>query len=313
MLTTRVRIVASWIALCGLASVGAAAPDRPARGGSRAEPLKTQRVRGALHQVSGAGANSFFYVGPNEVLIIDAKMTTQAAGQVLAAIKKVTDKPVRRLVLTHSDRDHVNGLAGYPPALTIISHANTRQDIAQANTTAAAKLPLPSETFTTRMTLYLGDAEVQLHHFGPAHTNGDVAVCFPSEKAVVVGDLVFVGRDPLIHAHKKGTSFGLVSVLKSLLQLDVDLFLSGHSDGVDRKTVEALATGIQQKQAKVKALLEEGKTLDEVKEALGISTKPGTGRPRWPSLVEIIYRELKGKKQPRKAPSNRAKMTSTTQ
>lgn len=296
MLTARVRIVASWIVLCAFASLGAAPPARPARGAAPAEPLKTQRVRGALHQVSGGGGNTFFYVGAGEVLIVDAKMTTQAAAQVLAAIRKVTDKPVRRLVLTHSDRDHVNGLAGYPAGLTVISHANARQDIAQANAASADKLPLPNETFSTRMTLHLGDVEVQLLHFGPAHTNGDVAVYFHSEKAVIVGDLVFVGRDPLIHAHKKGTSFGLVGVLKSLLPLDADLFLSGHSDGVDRKTVEALAADIQQKQAKVKALLREGKTLDEVKKAFGLSASPSAPRPRWPSLVEIIYRELQEKK-----------------
>lgn len=295
MLSIPGRIVASWIVLCASASLGAAQPARPARA-ARAESLRTQRVRGALYQVSGGGANTFFYVGPGEVLIVDAKMTAQAATQVLAAIRKVTDKPVRRLVLTHSDGDHVNGLAGYPSGLTILSHPNTRQDIARANATAAAKLPLPDVTFTTQMTLHLGDSQVQLFYFGPAHTSGDVAVYLPSEKAVIVGDLVFVGRDPLIHAHKKGSSFGLVSVLKSLLKLDADLFLSGHSDGVDRKTVEALAADIQQKQAKVKALLQEGKTLDEVKKAFGISTSPGVRRPRWPSLVEIIHRELKEKK-----------------
>ncbi|MGB2823455.1 MAG: MBL fold metallo-hydrolase, partial [Phycisphaerae bacterium] len=247
-------------------------------------------------QVSGGGANSFFYVGPDEVLVVDAKMTTGAAGQVLAAVRKVTDKPVRRVLLTHSDGDHVNGLAGYPSSLTIISHANARRDIAQANAAAATKLPLPNETFAKQLNLYLGDVEVQLHYFGPAHTSGDVVAYIPSEKAAIVGDLIFVGRDPLIHAHKKGSSFGLVSVLKSLLRLDADLFLSGHSDGVDRKTVEALAGEIEQKQAKVKALVQEGKTLDEVKEALGIVGKPAAGRRRWPSLVEIIYRELKEKK-----------------
>ncbi|HUS91430.1 MAG TPA: MBL fold metallo-hydrolase [Phycisphaerae bacterium] len=291
MSRTRIIAVASCIGLCAFASLGAAQPDRPARNRSRSEALAAKPVRGSLYQVTGGGGNSFFYVGPDEVLVVDAKTTTPAAGQALAAIRKVTDKPVRRILLTHSDGDHVNGLAGYPSALTIISHANARQDIAQANTAATAKLPLPNETFVKQLSLYLGDVEVQLHHFGPAHTNGDVVVYIPSEKVAIVGDLVFVGRDPLIHAHKKGSSFGLVSVLKSLLQLDADVFLSGHSDPVDRKTVEALAAEIQQKQAKVKALVQEGKTLDEVKAAFGIA-----GGGRWPSLVEIIYRELTAKK-----------------
>ena len=105
------------------------------------------------------------------------------------------------------------------------------------------------------------------------------------------------GRDPLIHAHKNGTSAGLLAVLKALLKLDADVFLSGHSDAVDRKTVEALATSIERKQAKVKALVKQGKTLDEVKAAFAADGKP-PARGRWPSLVEIIYRELKAKSPP---------------
>lgn len=301
MSSRRASIVAFCIGLCASASVAAAPSPRPARNRPAAGQLTTKRVRGSLYQVAGGGANSFFLVGPNEVLVVDAKMTPRAAAQVLEAVKKVTDKPVRRLVLTHSDRDHVNGLAGCPSAMTVIAHANARRDIARANKAAGTRLPLPNETFVKQLNLYLGDVEVQLLHFGPAHTNGDVAVFIPSEKAVIVGDLVFVGRDPLIHAHKNGTSFGLVAVLKALLKLDVDLFLSGHSDAVARKTVEALVAGIERKQARVKALVKEGKTLDEVKAAFTADGEP-TARGRWPSLVEIIYRELKAKWPPDGAP-----------
>lgn len=88
-------------------------------------------------------------------------------------------------------------------------------------------------------------------------------------------------------------SLGLVSVLKSLLPMDVDVFLSGHADGLDKKAIEALITQIEQKQAKVKALVQEGKTLAEVKRAMAGADQPaGPGGRRWPSLVEIIYQEL---------------------
>jgi glyoxylase-like metal-dependent hydrolase (beta-lactamase superfamily II) len=60
--------------------------------------------------------------------VIDAKISAAAARQMLAEIKKVTEKPVRHVVLTHSDGDHVDGLAGFPPHLTIISHTNARRD-----------------------------------------------------------------------------------------------------------------------------------------------------------------------------------------
>ena len=237
-------------------------------------------MRGNLYQVSGGVANTFFYVGSDEVLVVDAKMTPEAARQMLAEIQKVTDKPVRRVILTHSDGDHVNGLAGLMPIQTIICHANSRLHIVQANATAATKLPVPNETFSQQLSLYLGETEIQLLYFGPAHTNGDAVIFIPSEKLAIVGDLVFVGRDPLIHRQKGGSSVGLVSLLKALLQLDADLYLSGHAEAVDKPTITGLLTRIEEKQTKVKALVAEGKTLErsEFKYAL-INTHPRSREP----------------------------------
>ena len=290
MFTKRVLLLVLCITSFVFSSLSSLSAQQPG-------PVSTKHVRGNIYQVSGGVGNAFFYAGMDEVLVIDAKVNAEAAAQMLAEIKKVTEKPVRRVVLTHSDGDHVNGLARFPPHLTIISHANARQDMVRANADAATKLPLPNETFSKDLTLFMGDTQVQLLYFGPAHTNGDVVVYIPSEKTAIVGDLVFVGRDPLIHANKNGSSFGLVSVLKKVVQLDAGVFLSGHADGVDKKTIEALIAQIEQKQAKVKALVQEGKTLAEVKKALAVadqSARPGSRR--WPSLVEIIYRELSEKK-----------------
>ena len=293
MFAKRIVLLALCIGSLALSSLQAQQPSGPPNRPA-SEPSVAKHVRGNLYQVSGGIGNAFFWVGQDEVLVVHAKISPDAARQMLAEIKKITDKPVRRVILTHSDGDHVNGLAGFPPGLTIISHANARSDMARANSTATAPLPLPNETFSKDLTLFLGDTEVQLLYFGPAHTNGDIVVYIPAEKAAIVGDLVFIGRDPLIHKAKHGSSMGLVSVLKALAGLDADVYLSGHADGVDKRAVEFLANRIQQVQAKVNALVREGKTLPEVKALLGIADPPSaSGARRWPSLVEIIYQELK--------------------
>lgn len=291
MFRNRTLVLASGICLLVLESLTGQQPKPAQQNPPASEPLTTKQVRGNLYQVSGGIANTFFYIGPDEVLVVDAKMTPEAARQMLAEIKKVTDKPVRRVILTHSDGDHVNGLAGLLPVQTIISHANSRLHIAQANATAATKLPLPTETFSQQLSLYPGETEIRLLYFGPGHTNGDAVIFIPAEKAAIVGDLVFVGRDPLVHRQKGGSAAGLVSLLKALLELDADLYLSGHAEGVDKQAIAGLLAQIEQKQAKVKALVAEGKQLNEVKAAFGIAEEPARGR-RWPSLIEIIYREL---------------------
>lgn len=285
------------LSVLALPTLWAQQPGTPSRSRPASDPAAAKCVRRNLYQVSGGVGNAFFYVGADEVLVIDARINAEAARGMFAEIKKVTEKPVRRVVLTHSDGDHVNGLAGVPPNLTVISHANARQDMVRANAAGTTKLPLPNETFSKDLTLFVGGTEVRLLYFGPAHTNGDVVIYIPTEKAAIVGDLVFLGRDPLIHANKHGSSFGLVNVLKSLLQLDAAVFLSGHADGVGKEAIRALIAQIEQKQAKVKALVKEGKTLAEVKAAFAGADRPAKpGGFRWPSLVEVIYQEVTEKK-----------------
>lgn len=252
------------------------------------ELLAVRNVRGGIWQVQGgSGANTGFFVGKHEVLVIDAKMTGESALAMIAEIGKVTPNPVRRVLLTHSDRDHVNGLSGFPKGLTIIAHEETRRLMDGAFQEDALRSRLPDVTFSERLTLRVDSTELILLYFGPAHTCGDAVVYFPAEKVVFIGDLLFIGRDPLIHLAKNGSSFGWVRVLKSILELDADLFLSGHADPAGRVDLEAMIRSLEEKQAGVKALADQGRTLEEVKAAFGV--EPGG---RWMSLVEVIYREL---------------------
>lgn len=254
------------------------------------EPVSVHQVSDHVYEVrGGAGANSAFVVGDSEVFAIDAKMTGQSAGDMISAIRKVTDKPIKYLLLTHSDGDHVNGIPGFPENIDIVSHINSAKDITRANESGQIKLPLPDITFTDRMNLYDGDLELNLIYFGPAHTDGNIVVFIPTDKIAVIGDLFFKGMDPLIHKHKNGTSAGFVSVLKNIADLNADKYLSGHAAPVGKAEIEALRTSIMEKREKVGNMVRTGKTLDDIKKAFGIPA----GQSRWPSLVEIIYGEMK--------------------
>jgi glyoxylase-like metal-dependent hydrolase (beta-lactamase superfamily II) len=137
---------------------------------------------------------------------------------------------------------------------------------------------------------------VELLYFGPAHTSGDLVVYLPQQKAAFVGDLLFQGRDPLIHRQKGGTSAGLVQVLNKILALDADTFLSGHADALTKADTQTLAASIEDRRAKVNVLVKQGKSLDEVKAAMGVAAPAGQGGPRFPSLAEIIYLEATERK-----------------
>ena len=163
---------------------------------------------------------------------------------------------------------------------------------------ARERASLPNITFSERLSLYLGGVlrskRIDLFYFGPAHTDGDAVVYFPDEKVAFIGDLIFIGRDPLIHRHKNGSSFGLVKVLKAILNLDAEIFVHGHGDLATKKEILGVIQTVEEKQIRIQALVKEGKTLDQVKKIFNIEDR--TGGMRWPSLIEVIYLELTEKR-----------------
>ena len=296
---SRIRTaLALGLLLAAAAVAGQAQQTKPAP--QAPEPMTVREVAKDLYLVKGgAGANSAFFVTPKQgVIVIDAKMTPEAAAEMLGDISKVTSQPVRTIILTHSDGDHVNGLPGFPKGLEILAHENVKRDMEKAAVEMPAlKDHLPTRTYSSGASLAGPGYKIDLRHFGPAHTDGDTCVLFPDLGAAFVGDLIFVGRDPLVHRQKGGTTSGYVKTLQDLLAVEppVKTFLSGHSDPLTRADVEALRASLAEKLAKVKEMVSAGKTLDDVRKAFGIEDAPGGGRPRWPSFVETAYLELTGK------------------
>jgi len=277
---------------------GVSQQTKPAQPSQESPPIAVQNVKGNIYEIKGgSGANTGFFIGEKEVLVIDAKMSAESTKQMIAEIKRLTSNPITCVVLTHSDGDHVNGLVSFPDVVKIIAHNQTRKDMEEAFKEPAQRAYLPNLTFSENMNLYSGNKVIKLIHFGPAHTSGDTVIYFPEEKVAFLGDLLFLGRDPLIHRPKGGNSFGLVKNLKAILELDADTFVHGHGDVASRSDVEGVIKSLEEKQAKIQALIKEGKSLEEIKKIFNIEDKPTPpGARRFMSLVEVIYLELTEKK-----------------
>jgi len=257
-------------------------------------PVKLDKLSDRLFQIlGGRGANGGVYVGTDGVLVIDAKMTKESVDQTIEEIKKITDKPIKYLVDTHSDGDHIYGNRFFPEAVTIIAHEKCREEFfhprrdgepSEWNNPELAPF-LPSLTYSDRMDIYLGSKKVELWYFGVGHTKGDTVVYFPEEKIAFLGDQIFMGRAQLIHSYKGGNSFGHVKALTKMLEtLDAEKFCSGHSDPIDRSTVKHHIEEMKKIQAKIKSLVEQGKSLEDVKKEFEESHA---------RLVEAIFNEIK--------------------
>jgi cyclase len=261
--------------------------------------ITAEKITDNIYIVKGGVANTGFVVGEKEVAAIDAEMTADSAQKMIDEIKKVTSKPLTKLILTHSDGDHVNGLAGFPKGLEILSSTQAKNEMTEAfkaPNAQALQAFLPTRTFADKMDFDIAPERIQLLHFGAAHTSGDAVVFFPDRKLAFVGDLVFIGRDPLIHRQKGGTSTGLIKTLKALLDLNADRYVPGHGAIAVKSDIEAEMKSLQEKQDKVRSLIKEGKSLEEIKAAFGIPTAPAKpGGFSFPSIVEVMYLELSGK------------------
>ncbi len=273
-----------------------AQPAQPPQYQQQPAPIALEKIAENIYQVNGgSGANCGVVIGEKEAMVIDAKMSEESAKQMLAEIAKISPVPVRVLAITHSDGDHINGITGFPSDIKIFAQEETKRYMDEAFKDEKQRAYLPAiKTFALGGPEYdLGGRKVRLLCFGPAHTSGDAVIFCPHEKVVFLGDLFFAGRDPLIHRHKRGNSFGLVKVLNSVLELDADVFLSGHAEKATRADVEALIKSIEDKQAQIKAMIWEGKPLGEIKKFYKIEDRPAApGRPQFLSLPEVIYLEL---------------------
>jgi len=257
-------------------------------------PVKLKMISERLYEIlGGRGARGGVYIGDNGVLIIDAKMDKKSVGETIEEIKKITDKPKKYLINTHSGGDHINGNQYFSKTITFVAHENCRKEFfhpGRDGTLSDWNKPelmpfLPSITFRDQMNVYLGSKKVELWYFGIGHTTGDVVVYFPEEKTAFLGDQIFLDKPQLIHSYKGGNSFEHVKALTKMLEtLDAEKFCSGHSEIIDRKTIMKHIAEMKERQGKVKSLIEKNKTLEEIKNEF---------KENETSLIEAIYNELK--------------------
>jgi glyoxylase-like metal-dependent hydrolase (beta-lactamase superfamily II) len=295
---TRLGLAAATIALMtgyGIAQEQAARPQQ----GLTVHAIK----EGKLYWVEGGGGNSGIVIGDKGVVVIDAKTTAQAGAQLVAEVAKLTPKPITHVILTHSDGDHVNGLAGFPDGLKIVAHENNKMEQMAVYQFAAVEVGggkcippanrLPNVIiYNDKVSTTLDGERFVLHHFGPAHTNGDLIVELPAYKVAFTGDIIT--STVLVHPEKNGTFEGWFRNAQGLLGLAVESYVGGHARDLDTK--DSLRKRVADNQAirdKVDALVDSGKSLAEVKTAMGDPAKDAAGCRGIPylSLPNVEFNE----------------------
>ena len=137
---------------------------------SFAQDVNLRKRSDRLYEIlGGRGANGGAYIGDNGVLIIDAKQDEKSVEQVIEEIKQITDKPIKYLVSTHSDGDHISGNRYFSETITFIAIENCRKEFFHPGRSGAPSewnkpelAPfVPSLTFRDKMDVYLGSKKIE--------------------------------------------------------------------------------------------------------------------------------------------------------
>ncbi len=184
-----------------------------------------------LHGDDTPGVSSTFNSGiivTNEgVVVIDALGSEAVARRVRQAVSQVTPKPVRFLISCTFHNPFAGGNAVYADVFTI-GHENYRADLMtllQNATPEERKKKLPDQTYSERLTLYLGGKEIQVFFLGRAHTRGDTVVYVPEDRIAYLSEIFNFDEFPYI---SDGYSSDWMRILEAAEKLEADIFVPGH-------------------------------------------------------------------------------------
>jgi len=267
-------------------------------------------------------SNAGFLVGEEGLLVIDATMVATMARSFIEEIRRVSDQPFRHLINTHSHPDHTGGNRLFAGA-EIISHRACREEMERqqaprpSNQTSgpnplasiprtpalermfqmiaedpSRSIPLPSVTFEDRLTLRYGETEVQLVHYGPAHTFGDTLVYFPQSKVLFAGDVAFFYSMPLAAGGKVGSWLRVIDKVK---EMDIELVVPGHGPIGTKTELEDEREYFEFLMAETRGCFERGMTAADAAKEIDLGPyKDWLDSERTVANVGVVYRELRG-------------------
>src|SRR6516165_2018647 len=228
-------------------------------------------------QLEFGGSNNIWVVFEDYVVVIDANFPKGAA-EVIAAVKKTTDKPIRYVLDTHHHGDHAYGNAVFAKAgASVIAQANCARllringpkEFADAGKppngrpdVAASSLKVPNVIFDDKLVLDDGKQRIEFLFLGHAHTAGDAVAYLPKHKILCTGDACVNGAFNFM-GHSDSASW--IRALEKMQQLDVKLMCPGHGALAGKELLEKQKRYFIELRQHVKKGIDTGKDLADIK------------------------------------------------
>ncbi len=211
------------------------------------------------------GGNVAVRVTNDGVILVDNKFP-YSYEMITTEVRKVTSLPIRYVLDTHHHGDHAGSNADFMAASEVISHKNARGNMVRNNQPGAPRVVFSDET-----SVFIGGVEVQAHHFGRGHTNGDAVIYFPDLRTVHTGDLFIWGQrsdgstlSPFMDYGNGGSGLAWTGTLDGVLELDFDTAIPGHGPVLTKDEVRIFRDRMQTLQDRMREAVDGGVSRDDV-------------------------------------------------
>ena len=242
--------------------------------------VEVEKLKDNLYVMKGGGGNSAVFIGSDGITVVDTKNPGWGR-PLLEKIKSVSDKPVVRIINTHTHGDHVSGNVDFPATVDVVVQENTKIGMENMKPVTGLAAPpagpsifqqnggrgLPKRTFKDTLTIGKGADQIDLYYFGRAHTGGDTFVVFPALRVLHAGDAFHTRDLPIMDKNNggSGVEFSQTLVNAGAKLKNIDMVINGHNPTTttmaEMKTQsEFVADFVKFVQDAKKA----GKTVDEV-------------------------------------------------
>ena len=236
--------------------------------------VKVVPVAGGVSMLVGQGGNIGVTSGKDGIFLIDDQFEPLLP-KIRAAVKTLGDGPIRFVVNTHFHGDHTGSNAKlYESGAVILAQENVRKRLGMERispTTKERTPPKPPEawpvvTYTNGVNLYLNGDELEVFHVARAHTDGDSVIRFKKANVVHMGDTFFNGNYPFIDVDAGGSIDGIVAAADLVLSRvdDKTKIIPGHGPVATKADLQNYRNVMAAIRDRVKALVAQGKTLDQI-------------------------------------------------
>src|SRR6266849_4887777 len=272
--------------------------------------IKVTKVAGTVYMLQGAGGNIGASVGDDGIVVVDDQYAPLAE-KIQAALKGITDKPVRFIINTHYHLDHTGGNELFQKQAPIIAHDNVRKRLEEGSTAGNSGSihiehkpqpngALPIITFDHDVTVHLNGEDIRALHFPAGHTDGDAVIFFPKNNVMHMGDDFVRYGFPFIDTASGGSVQGMIAAMEKVsAQLPPDVkVIPGHGAISNLDDVRAFVKMLKETSAVVQKAIDEHKTVERMKQEkiLAPWAKWSADFLDADKFIETLYNSLPGSK-----------------